>query len=152
MIRIEQVDITEADRVFDLVSLLLAELSDDDGEFHGLDRDKILADWNRNAERFTAFVAKSDDGKDVGVLTLTETFAIYAGGCYGVIDELYVAPEFRSRHVGRMLLEQVKEYGRARGWQRIDVTAPLGNKWRRTVNFYLREGFVHTGPKLRYKW
>jgi GNAT superfamily N-acetyltransferase len=151
MIRIERVDIDQADRVFDLVGLLLAELSDDDDEFHGLDRDKILADWKRNAERFTAFIAHSDQGALIGVITLTETFAIYAGGCYGVIDELYVAPEFRSRQVGRMLLEQVKEHGRTRGWQRIDVTAPLGTKWRRTVDFYLREGFVHTGPKLRYK-
>lgn len=151
MISIEQVDIAQADRVFDLVGLLLSELSDDDDEFHGLDRDNILTDWKRNADRFTAFVAKSDSGKEVGVITLTETFAIYAGGCYGVIDELYVAPEYRSRRVGRMLLERVKEYGRVRGWKRIDVTAPLGTKWRRTVDFYLREGFVHTGPKLRYK-
>ena len=151
MIKVEHVDITQAERVFDLVGLLLAELSDDDDEFHGLDRDKILADWKRNAERFTAFVALDDDAP-VGIITLTETFAIYAGGCYGVIDELYVAPEYRNRQVGRMLLERVKEYGRAHGWHRIDVTAPLGTKWRRTVDFYLREGFVHTGPKLRYKW
>ena len=152
MIQIEQVDIKQADRVFDLVSLLLTELSDDDDEFHGLDRTKILADWQRNPEGFTVFIARADDGAAVGIITLTETFAIYAGGSYGVIDELYVAPEYRSRQVGHMLLERVKEHGRMRGWQRIDVTAPLGTKWRRTVDFYLRDGFVHTGPKLRYRW
>ncbi len=152
MIQIEQVDITQADRVLDLVSLLLSELSDDDDEFHGLDRSKILADWHRNSDHFTAFIAKTDDDNAVGIITLTETFAIYAGGSYGVIDELYVTPEYRSRQVGRMLLERVKEFGNAHSWRRIDVTAPLGTKWQRTVDFYLREGFVHTGPKLRYKW
>ena len=88
-------------------------------------------------------------GEAVGILTVTETFAIYAGGRYGVIDEMYVDPGHRSAGVGRGLLEAAKELGRVRGWRRIDVTAPPGDAWGRTVRFYEGHGFVFTGPKMR---
>lgn len=85
----------------------------------------------------------------MGVLTLTDHFAIYAGGRYGVIDELYVAPGHRSAGVGGMLLEAAKTLGREKAWRRLDVTAPAGEAWERTVRFYEARGFVFTGPKLR---
>jgi len=136
----------------DLVTRLLVELSDKDDEFAGLDREKILTEWQSVQDRFKAFIARLDNGEVVGILTLAESFAIYAGGSYGVINELYVSPQYRNEQVGKMLLDRAKAYARLLDWKRIDVTAPLGDKWRRTINFYLREGFVHTGPKLRYKW
>ncbi|RKX31942.1 MAG: hypothetical protein DRP46_02215 [Candidatus Zixiibacteriota bacterium] len=77
-------------------------------------------------------------------------FAIYANGRYGIINEMYVPPEFRSSGFGEKLIETVKEYAKSRGWVRIDVTARPGEKWRRTVGFYKREGFTFTGPKLRF--
>jgi hypothetical protein len=40
---------------------------------------------------------------------------------------------------------------RERGWRRLDVTAPPGDAWRRTVAFYEKNGFVFTGPKLRLR-
>ena len=87
----------------------------------------------------------------VGISTLVETFAIYAGGSYGVIDEMYVDPEFRSAGVGKMLIDAVKEFGREKNWLRVDVTAPPEEQWKHTVRFYEKQGFVFTGPKLRFK-
>jgi GNAT superfamily N-acetyltransferase len=139
-----------ADRavVLDLVEHLLAELEEKPEEFAGLARTRILADLAAAGDRFAAFLARAD-GQDVGVLTLTEHVAIYAGGRYGVIDELYVAPEHRSAGVGARLIEAAKTHGAARGWRRLDVTAPPGAAWERSVRFYERLGFVFTGPKLR---
>lgn len=139
-----------ADRaaVLGLVGRLLAELEEKPEEFAGLDRGRVLGLLDAAGDRFTAFLARSG-GRDVGVLTLTEHFAIYAGGTYGVIDELYVAPEHRSSGVGARLLEAAAAHGAARGWRRIDVTAPPGTAWKRTVRFYESRGFVFTGPKLR---
>lgn len=48
-----------------------------------------------------------------------------------------------------MLVDRVLDLGREKGWRRTDVTAPLGDEWHRTVNFYLREGFVHARPKRK---
>jgi GNAT superfamily N-acetyltransferase len=134
--------------VLELVERLLTELEELPKEFAGLDRDRTLFDLANAGDTFIAFLARIS-GEPIGVLTVTETFAIYAGGRYGVIDEMYVVPEHRSSGVGRVLLEAAKELGMVRGWRRIDVTAPRGPAGERTVRFYERQGFVFTGPKLR---
>lgn len=150
MILIEELGIEQADQVIELVRKLAVELGGEDDEFGGLDKTKILADWELSKERFVAFVAIAENGEVLGMITVAESFAIYAGGCYGAINELYVPPKHRNKNVGKMLVETAKDYGRDRGWKRLVVTAPPGDKWQRTVNFYLREGFTHTGPKLRF--
>ena len=99
--------------------------------------------------RFTSFIARNDAGDTVGVLTLAECFAIYAGGRFGIINELYVSSGHRSEGVGERLVAAACEYGKTRDWRRIDVTAPAGERWQRTVAFYERLGFVFTGPKLK---
>jgi GNAT superfamily N-acetyltransferase len=101
-------------------------------------------------DRFQVFAAKDEAGTVLGVLTLTETFALYANGRYRVIDEMYVAPEVRSEGVGARLVDAVKEYGRRRGWTRIDVTAPEDPRWERSRRFYEGQGFTFTGPKLKF--
>ena len=137
------------DRVLSLVEALLRELESDPAGFPGLEREKILGDLERHRDRLTAFLARDESGEAVGVVTAVACFAIYAGGEYGVINEMYVAPAHRARGVGRRLIEAVKEHGRRRGWRRIDVTAPPEARWGRTVKFYLAQGFAFTGPKLR---
>ena len=151
MIRIERVGFDQSESILELVDRLLRELEGGSAEFEGVDRQKVLAEWAQNRDRVHAFLAKTEDGRVVGISTLVETFAIYAGGCYGVIDEMYVDPKFRSAGVGKMLIDAVKSLGREKNWLRIDVTAPPEEEWKRTVRFYERQGFVFTGPKLRFK-
>jgi len=123
----------------------------EEGDDQGIsDRDRVKRHWFENSSRFTAFIARNENDLPVGVITLSECFAIYAGGNYGIIDELYIVPEYRSKKIGQRLLETVKDHARQKGWKRIDVTAPAGDKWARTVRFYEREGFVFTGPKLKF--
>jgi GNAT superfamily N-acetyltransferase len=135
--------------VLRLVGDLLRELSDDPAEFEGLDLQAVTPTLATAGSQFLAFLALDPDKNAVGVLTLTEAIAVYAGGRYGIISELYVAPALRGTKVGRELLEAAKAYGRSRGWRRLDVTAPPEARWQRTVAFYKRNGFVFTGPKLR---
>ena len=151
MIRIERAGLEQNEKIIELVVKLLMELEGDSAEFEGIDRAKVLTDWSRNREKVHAFLAKTEDDRVVGISTLVETFAIYAGGSYGVIDEMYVDPEFRSAGVGKMLIDAVKEFGREKNWLRVDVTAPPEEQWKRTVRFYEKQGFVFAGPKLRFK-
>ncbi len=104
-----------------------------------------------NSKKTAIYLAKSELGNAVGIITLTESQAIYAGGSYGTIDEMYVIPEFRSNRVGLLLMEEVKAIGQIRGWKRIYVTAPTEKRWERTVLFYEKCGFQFTGPKLKVK-
>ena len=148
-IRIEQASPDDKKIILELADRLFKELTDDPAEFESIDASKIAVDLIRNKEKFVAFFAKNDD-EIVGIITLVETFAIYAGGNYGVIPEMFIAPEYRSQGIGKQLVDAVKNYGAQKGWQRINVTAPDDPKWERTVKFYEREGFVFTGPKMRF--
>jgi GNAT superfamily N-acetyltransferase len=136
--------------VFDWVLRLLNELGEEGEELGTLASQKVLRDWHASRDRFDVFIARNESKEIVGILTLSETFAIYANGNYGVIDEMYVAPEFRSQGVGALLVDAAKEFGRGKGWTRIDVTAPESERWDRTRRFYEKQGFVFTGPKLKF--
>jgi len=89
------------------------------------------------------------DTAPVGVLMLNECAAIYAGGLFGEITELYVEPAVRSRGVGPALIQAAFAFARARNWKRLEVGAPPQPEWARTRQFYLREGFIEVGPRLR---
>lgn len=89
-----------------------------------------------------------DSERLIGLLTLTETQAIYAGGSYGVIDEMYVVPEHRSDGIGKRLIQAAMDIARQKGWKRLDVTAPTEQN-EHTVRFYEQNGFRFTGPKLK---
>lgn len=148
MIDIVRAGIADREVVLDLVERLLVELEEEPEEFAGIDRTRVLADLAGAGDRVAAFLAL-ENGREIGVLTLTEHVAIYAGGRYGSIDELYVAPGHRSAGVGARLVAAAKAHGVARGWRRLDVTAPPGAAWERSVRFYEKLEFVFTGPKLR---
>lgn len=146
--------VTEAGReewagVFDLVSRLLAELGEEGEEAGTLDERFLSRGWESVAQRHLAFVARHGQAL-VGVMTISEAFAIYANGHYGVINEMFVLPEYRSRGVGALLIDAARDLGRRRGWRRIDVTAPESERWHRTRRFDERQGFRYTGPKLKY--
>jgi GNAT superfamily N-acetyltransferase len=148
-VTIGRLTIDDAPIVFEQVLRLLQELGEEEDELGSLATEKVLRAWKEFSNHLHVFAARTN-GKIVGILTLSETFAIYANGHYGVIDEMYVAPEFRSGGIGRQLLDAVKEFGKQRGWARIDVTAPESERWDRTRKFYEKEGFVFTGPKLKF--
>ena len=95
-----------------------------------------------------AFLASTETGERVGILTLNECAAIYAGGYFGEITELYVIPEHRSSNVGAALVDAAAEFGRKRGWTSIEVGAPDVPRWEKTLAFYTRYGFKEVGPRL----
>jgi GNAT superfamily N-acetyltransferase len=134
-----------SERVLDLLRELGAE-SEHLGDFDAL---RLESEWRANPELLRAIVALDVDGAVVAVATLVESFALYANGRYGILLEMYVAPAHRSSGLGARLLQHAAAYGRARGWSRIEVTAPEGRQWGRTVDFYKRNGFRFAGPKLK---
>jgi GNAT superfamily N-acetyltransferase len=128
---------------------LLRELGAEAEDVGSLDEARLRRQWADAAARFQVFVARAASGQLAGLATLSESFAIYANGNYGIIDEMYVAPAFRSQGLGRLLIQAIRAFGREKGWARIDVTAPEGEGWERTRRFYEREGFTFAGPKLK---
>lgn len=135
--------------VLDLVERLLRELGEEGDELGVLDTAYISHLWGGERDRTLAFLAEDSSGRPVGVATIAVAFAVYANGHYGIINEMYVVPEYRSEGVGAQLVNAIATYGRQQGWRRIDVTAPESDRWIRTRRFYESQGFVFTGPKLK---
>jgi ribosomal protein S18 acetylase RimI-like enzyme len=96
-------------------------------------------------EKYFVLVARGDATNPVGFVALYEAHALYAGGVFGTISELYVRPAFRSRGVGRRVLQHARSFAAARGWKRLEVTTPPLPEFERTLAFYRREGFAITG-------
>jgi GNAT superfamily N-acetyltransferase len=86
-------------------------------------------------------------GSPVAVATMAETYALYAGGKIGVIQEFYVVPEFRSSGVGAMLIEHVRNYGRINNWSCIELCTPPLPEFERALSFYQRNGLDPVGGR-----
>lgn len=144
---IRRIAIDDAVAVAHLVGSLFEELHDGEPvpEYRLGSVETVL----RDTARSFGFVA-CDDERPIGIVLLTEGVAIFAGGVFGQITELYVAPQYRSRGVASQLLRAVRSLGRERGWKRMDVGAPHQPRWSRSLHFYESEGFVEVGPRLRF--
>jgi len=95
----------------------------------------------------TAALAYVDD-EPVGVVNINECTAIYAGGKFGEVSELYVCPRMRSQGVAPRLIDVAVAQAQQRGWKRLEVCAPAQPKWSRTLSFYKQNGFRELGPRL----
>lgn len=147
--RVVPVDARNAVAVISLVAQLLYELGEEGDEAGTLDTAALAFVWREEADRHHVFLAYEGD-KAIGVVTVSETFAFYANGRYGVINEMFVVPGHRSAGVGKLLVDAVKELGWSKGWRRVDVTAPEAARWSRTRAFYEKQGFTFAGPKSKF--
>jgi len=100
---------------------------------------------------YVVLLAKDQDDQVCGLITLGKSGAVYTGGKFGVIHEFYIDPTKRSNGVGKLLLDEAKKLCTEFFWKRLEVGAPAYPEWRRTKEFYLREGFAEIGPRLRWK-
>ena len=132
-----------------VVSALLADLFEEVG--HTLTASEIADIFLHidSDDLHSTLLALDESEEAVGVLTIVESIALYAGGRIGVINELYVIPAFRSEGVGKLLLDAAKELAEQRGWERLVVTTP-GEDYAKTLRFYEREGFLPIGPRYKY--
>jgi len=101
-------------------------------------------------EKYFVFTATTCDGKSLGFISLYECHALYAGGSFGTIAELYIRPDFRKNNLGLELVSAAKSFGISRNWKRLEVTTPPLPEFDRTLAFYEREGFsISGGRKLK---
>ncbi|MFH0782975.1 MAG: GNAT family N-acetyltransferase [Pseudomonadota bacterium] len=132
-----------------LVTDLISELVGKRVEIDELEAKEFIQRSSDNGKYF-AFLALDSNQNALGVITVGESGAVYAGGEFGVIHEFYIAPEMRSNGLGNQLIETAKNTAIDMGWKRLEVGAPPYPDWVRTKNFYLKEGFVEIGPRLKW--
>jgi len=101
-------------------------------------------------DNFAGFIAIDNKRNEaVGVITIAQATAIYNGGDFGVITELYVNETVRSNGIGKLLIDAALEYAKTKNWKKVEVGAPNKDEWPRTIEFYKRNGFEEKGSKLR---
>jgi GNAT superfamily N-acetyltransferase len=144
----------QSDTIAVLVGELLQEIMDRIGidVFHfDLEETKArLAEFIEHEKNFVFIAQDSELGEVIGFVTVYEGYALYAEGAFGTMAELYVRPSYRSRGIGKMLAQTVKDFGNDRGWKRLEVTTPPLPQFDATLAFYEREGFeISGGRKLK---
>ncbi|MCR8924358.1 GNAT family N-acetyltransferase [Dasania sp. GY-MA-18] len=148
IIAIEEATAQESELIAGLVYDLLIELFEDEADLFPLDKMKKAANKLIHQDSMAwSFIAKID-GEIAGIINLNQCSAIYAGGNFGEITEMYVKPQFRSKAVGEKLILHAKDFSKEMGWDVIEVGAPDIPRYQRTVDFYLSNGFSNTGPRL----
>lgn len=99
-----------------------------------------------------ALLVADADGEIVGVLAASWQLAVHVPGRYGTVQDLWVSPEWRSRAIGRDLLEALFALARERGIPRVEVGLPQDSfaAIEATRSFYLANGFKPLGPRMRW--
>jgi GNAT superfamily N-acetyltransferase len=109
-----------------------------------------LQDFIVNDKNFVFAAKDKNTDEIIGFVTVYEGYALYAEGAFGTMAELYVRPAYRSRSIGKRLIQAVKNFGGERGWKRLEVTTPPLPQFDATLSFYEREGFeISGGRKLK---
>ncbi|MBC7861510.1 MAG: GNAT family N-acetyltransferase [Bacteroidia bacterium] len=148
-LNLQKANIKFSSEIISLLEDLYTELGEEAESIKFLNK-KLIEEILASGKTEIYFIQIAEK-KNIGIVTLTETQAIYAGGKYGCLDEMFVLPEHRSANIGEKVIKMIKHIAKEKNWKRVDVTAPSESKWNRTVSFYEKCGFVFTGPKLKFK-
>lgn len=150
-IRIELAQAKDASDIATLIAELLDEIMATIGD-RAFDVDvarttTLAREWLANGN-YHVMLARDPPGSEwLGLLTLYEGYALYAGGRFGTIPELYVRPPYRSQGIGARLITEAGRLGRVRGWKRLEVNTPPLPQFDRTLAFYERQGFRPSGGR-----
>jgi len=90
-------------------------------------------------------------GEVVGLLAASWQQAIHVPGRYGTIQDLWVHRTWRSRAVGRKLVDALVTVAREQKIARLEVGLPQEGfaQLAATERFYLTNGFQPLGPRMR---
>ena len=150
--RINKATIKDSGLLSKLICELLKDFNQRSGSNFVIDASKI-EDTCKDLlprENFAGFIAIDNKTNEaVGMITIAQATAIYNGGDFGVITELYVDRNTRSNGIGKILIESSLEFARTKNWKKVEVGAPNKDEWPRTIEFYKRNGFKEKGPKFR---
>ncbi len=98
-----------------------------------------------------ALLVAEAGGEIIGVLAASWQHAVHVPGRYGVVQDLWVSPEWRSRAIGRELIEALAVLAREQEIARLEVGLPQDSfaAIEATRSFYLTNDFAPLGPRMR---
>ena len=141
MVTIREAAIEDQAQVFDLLRQLMSS-ADVESAINGPSGAETFREVVEEGKG-TVVVAE-EDGKMLGLLTLSYPVAIRCGGIYSCIEEFIVTEQARGKGVGGKLLEAAISKATEKGCYELQVNRPsdLG------YPLYLRFGFKDLGKHL----
>ncbi len=150
--RVREASADDAPAVAAAVAELLVELSGKGPPAEELE--EATRELAGDREKGALLVAEAGGGGGiVGVLAASWQHAVHVPGRYGTIQDLWVHPDWRSKAIGRDLIESFCDLARRAGAKRLEVGLPRESFARigATEAFYRANGFEHLGPRMRRK-
>ncbi len=147
--RVREATPSDARAVAEAVHALLVELGGRPAAVDAIEREaRTLV---RNPEAGALLLAESNGTGLVGLLGASWLSALHIPGRYGLIQELWVHPSWRSLTIGRDLIEAVFALARARRIARVEVGLPSDGfaGLAATAAFYRGNGFELLGARMR---
>jgi GNAT superfamily N-acetyltransferase len=95
--------------------------------------------------RGAVVLARASAPEPVGVAVLAYTWTLEHGGLVAWLDELFVAPAFRGRGIGRALLLRALDVARENGCRAVELEVDSDHG--RAEHLYQREGFAMLARK-----
>ena len=143
MVNIREATIEDQKEVFDLLRQLMTSANTDSpiNQPSSIDTFRQVIEEGKG----TVLVAE-EDGKMLGLLTLSYPVAIRCGGIYSCIEEFIVTEEARGKGVGGKLLETAISKAAEKGCYELQVNRPseLG------YPVYMRHGWKDLGKHLNF--
>jgi GNAT superfamily N-acetyltransferase len=97
---------------------------------------------------YRGFLAYGQAGGLQGYIGVDARFAIYAGGHFLQVTELFVQPEARRKGVAKSLLSSIERMAQWEGGSAIEIGAPDAYKHPGTAAFYENQGYRIVGPRF----
>jgi PhnO protein len=117
----------------------LENMKMDKAAFNSVFRKNLESD---NIQYFIAEMA----GKPVGMVSCHIQPLLHHAALVSEIQEMYVEPDFRSKNIGKALMNQVTAFAKSNGAIQMEVTSR--NVRENAHRFYQREGFEKSHVKL----
>ena len=137
----------DAKQIAELLSTFGDEIFTLTGAKINTDKELIQKLFNDSlGKEFRAFVYEVND-KIIGFITFSDSFSLYAEGHYITITELYVDEKYRSKEIGKELLNAVVDTAKTENKTHLELTTPPLPIFQRSLDFYLNNGFEVTGGK-----
>lgn len=132
-------DVYQSDSVFDLDLDLNRPFSEG-----GVAYIKKLASGDYG-KCYIAFV----EGKPAGYIAMSKLKFDHRKSMYVEVENMGVAPEYRSQGIGKLLIDKAKKWAIKSGINKLFVVAYFKNE--RAIKFYKKEGFEEIGLELEMK-
>jgi ribosomal protein S18 acetylase RimI-like enzyme len=129
----------------------MARLYEQDHLDYDADRAVRVCEWFLANPDWGGVWMVESNGEDAGYLAITVASSIEFHGRLAFLDELYIAPAFRSRGLGPAAVEFASGWARARGFAALRLEVAHENAHAQHV--YRRAGFLlQDDRRLMTKW